>query len=183
MKYTTTQTLLLIFSSVILLQCTKQPLPINENELITRVQLTFTDTLGETSSFLYCINDGMFGNRKDTIVLMKNKAYGLEISFYNVQSASVVDSINNEILEEAEEHQIFIQSTTIDNFRYNDEDYNTYPIGLKTLIKTNNILSLEYFRIILIHQPNKKGFAVAQNQVKNAGGATDVDISFLIKLQ
>ena len=46
MKYTTTQTLLLIFSSVILLQCTKQPLPINENELITRVQLTFTDTLG-----------------------------------------------------------------------------------------------------------------------------------------
>lgn len=183
MKHKISKALLLILSSITLIQCTKQPLPINENELITRVQLTFTDTLGETSSFLYCINDGMFGNRKDTIVLMKNKAYGLEIFFYNVQNASLVDSINNEILEEAEEHQIFIQSTTIDNFRYNDEDFNTYPIGLKTLIKTNNILSLEYFRIILIHQPNKKGFAVAQNQVKNAGGATDIDISFLIKLQ
>ena len=44
-----------------------------------------------------------------------------------------MDSINNEILEEAEEHQIFIQSTTIDSFRYMDEDNNTYPIGLKRL--------------------------------------------------
>lgn len=165
--------------------CTKHPFFIHESELITRVELKFTDTIiHQTSSFLFCVNDAEFLNRKDTIVLNANTTYQMQVFFYNSISLSELDSINVEIEEEADEHQIFVLYNNFKDFQYQDFDADGMPIGLNSKFTTteNTSSSIDYFRIVLLHQPNKFGALVNINNLENANGETDVDVSFPIRL-
>lgn len=184
MKKTILTSIILVLSILFLVQCKKDPIPVNENELITRIDLVFTDsTDGSTQTFLYCINDAIYGNRKDTIKLYRNTLYSLDIRLFNSLSASSIDTITKEILEEDEEHQLFINSNSISNFSYLDSDDNNNPIGLISKFTTNDAsTSYENFNITLIHEPDKNAAGVKQGNKTNAGGATDVDATLKIKI-
>jgi hypothetical protein len=164
----------------LMVQCTKHPAYINENELITRVSLTFTDSLDlSKKTFLYCVNDGEFGDRKDTVSLYSNTKYHLEINFYNAKSAANIDTITREIEEEGAEHQIFVLCDKFTDFKYLDKDENGAPIGIQSALVTGDSSpDLKSVQILLIHKPNKYALNVSQNNPAAAVGETDVDIIY-----
>lgn len=184
MNKTILKTIVILTSIVLFMQCKKEPKRVNENELITRVDLLFTDsTDNSTQTFLYCVNDAIFQNRKDTIQLFANTTYGLQLKLYNSQSETNIDTVTFEIENEAEEHQLFVISSRIADFFYLDADQNNYPIGLISTFTTgNSSSSIDNFRVLLIHEPNKAATGVKDGNSANAGGSTDVDATLKIKI-
>jgi hypothetical protein len=185
MKNQSPTSILFLVALVLFVQCKKEPSPVNENELITRLELIFTDSLTmERSTFLYCINDAVYGNRKDTIRIYANSTYNLQIRMYNVKSATDVDTISNEIIEENTTHQLFILSNSFQSFTYLDTDENGKPLGLLSRIITeNNTDIIDILRVLLIHEPNKQAIGVDENDPTSANGNTDLDATLKLILQ
>ncbi|QQR98155.1 MAG: hypothetical protein IPK18_01045 [Sphingobacteriales bacterium] len=166
-------------------QCKKLPKPVNETELITRIDFTFTDSTNQSKIFLYCVDDAIYNNRKDTITLYPNRTYKLEIEIFSSKNTNTIDTISYEIEEEATEHQLFIISKLINNFNYLDNDSDGNPLGLISKITTDSTKTntLSNLTLILRHELNKNGIGVKDGNPTNAGGGTDIDISLKIKLQ
>lgn len=166
-------------------QCKKLPKPVNESELITRIDFTFTDSTNQAKTFLYCVDDAIFNNRKDTINLHPNTTYNLEIKIFSSKNANTIDTISYEIEEEATEHQLFIISELINDFNYLDNDTDGNPLGLISKITTDSTTTntLSNLTLILKHELNKNEIGVKDGNPTNAGGSTDIDISLKIILQ
>lgn len=185
MKNQSPTSILFLVALVLFVQCKKEPSPVNENELITRLELIFTDSLTmERSTFLYCINDAVYGNRKDTIRIYTGSTYDLQIRMYNTKSATDVDTSTNEILEENTVHQLFVLSNSFQSFNYLDMDENGKPLGLLSRIITKNSSDVvDMLRVLLIHEPNKQAIGVDENDPTNANGNTDLDATLKLILQ
>lgn len=177
--------LLAVSTAMMWSACGNDPIvpPTNEAELITSIKLTFTDSLGvepvKTAQFRDLDGDG--GNAPvqfDTIRLSPNRSYYVNIILLD-ESKTPVDTISNEVLEEANDHHFFFHFTGNSNVqvRYLDQDTNTppLPIGLQTLWRTG-AAGFGTSQIILKHQPGVKDGT-------ETPGETDVDLSFLTFLQ
>lgn len=186
-------TLLVVMPMVLLFGCKKDEdddtaptPPANEEELITTVLLTFTDQ--ETSSAVFEMRftdtDGDGGNAPvitaDT--LPANRAYDLSIRVLN-ESVSPAEEITTEIQNEGVDHQFFFQSSVTNMLiTYADADANGAPIGLLNSATTADPAQGTLV-VTLRHQPSKGAAGVSSGDITNAGGETDIEVSFPVVVE
>lgn len=192
--------LLLMFSLALVVSCTDdEPTPVDppeDEEEITRVELTFTPDNGEdaiTAVWFDEDGEGTGAPTIDEIELEEEVTYTMTVTLTNTLGDEDED-ITAEILEEDNEHQFFFAFTdgffsspegdgNIDNaadaINYNDEDENGLPVGLSTSWTTGGHSETEgEFRIILKHQPDMK---TATSDI--SVGGTDIDITFPLHIE
>jgi hypothetical protein len=171
---------------ICLFSCTKDdPIIPNEEEIITSVIYTlFPKDGGTPILFSYRDLDGDGGNPPiiTEAILLKNQSYIGKIELFN-ELVNPPKNISQEVLAEAEEHQFFyVSNLNYLEIKYNDQDKNGLPIGLETIVNTN-VSGNSALKIILKHQPNKTGINVSSGSIINAGGETDLEITFNINVQ
>ena len=158
---------------------------VNEEELITTVMVTLKSG-SQTIVLKYTDLDGDGPNApvfSDYEKLTKNTVYTGEVSFLN-ESVDPSEDITEEVLAEAEEHQVFYQApTAFGTFAYDDTDADGKPIGLEFTFTTGSTATSGNLRITLIHEPNKSGIGVAEGMISNAGGDKDIEVDFPVQIQ
>jgi len=152
----------------------------NEEELITTLVFTLTPSAGGTTvEFKFQDLDGDGGN--DPVItngtLAANTTYTGAITLTNEQEDPAED-ITEEVKEEALEHQFFFQTTVSGlSVSYNDKDSEGNPIGLSTNVTTTDT-GTGTLTITLRHQPDKSATNVSSGDITNAGGETDISVTF-----
>lgn len=156
--------------------------PVNEEEVFTTVILKFTNAepgVNEVFTLRYTDLDGDGGQQPvlqmDTI--KTQRFYNLSLEFWN-ESVSPAVNLTGQIQAEGTEHQIFFQNdvpTLVVN--YNDQDASGLPIGVINTAQTGNA-STGTLRVTLRHGPDKNAQGVADGNIANAGGETDVEVEY-----
>lgn len=165
----------LIFSS-----CEKDHAHVhNEHEVMTTLTYTLTAEGADTVALKFIDLDGEGGN-DPTITggtLKANTTYAGSIVILN-ETETPAEDVTIEILEEDEDHQFFF-TTTVEGLTvsYSDEDENGNPIGQSNTVTTVGE-GLGTIMITLLHEPNKSGTGVAGGDITNAGGETDIEVTF-----
>lgn len=163
--------------------CKKDPVvDLNEYELITTLRITLTEKIsGAQSVFEFQDLDGEGGqapSRFDTIVLNKGSEYACNLELLN-ESADPIDNITAEILEEGEDHEIFLSATnSLVTFSNLSKDINNLPLGLSSTWATSGINGNGTLTITLKHKP---GIKASGDLVTK--GDTDVSIDFTLVVQ
>lgn len=159
--------------------------PVNEEELITTVAVTFTGG-GQTITFTSRDLDGNGPN--DPVItqtvgnLQNGVTYTGSVSFLN-ELENPAEDITEEVAEEAEDHQVFYQITNnLGTFAYTDLDADAKPIGLTFNFTANNSGTGDLV-VTLKHLPNKSANGVASGDITNAGGETDATVTFPLIVQ
>ena len=157
----------------------------NEEELITTLNYTLTPAGGGASITLsFKDTDGDGGNAPSITggTLAANQTYSGEMALLN-ELESPAEDITEEIEEEDEDHQFFFQSNVTGlSISYDDQDGNGNPIGLSSSLSTGSAASGS-LSIILRHEPNKSADGVMDGDIGNAGGETDIEVTFPIDVQ
>jgi len=188
-KYLLTMTLFTGSMSLLFFQsCNNDdPVPENESELITTLTMTFTNVndAGNVVVAQFRDVDGAGGNDPEITnpILKDGETYDAEIQLLN-ESISPADNITSEVEAEGEAHQFFFSSTDTGllSFGYLDEDSNGNPIGLSSRWETLKTGTTS-FRITLRHQPDKDGMGVSEGDISNAGGETDLEVTFELTVE
>ncbi len=154
--------------------------PVNEEELITTVTVNY----GGNSTMTFRDIDGPGGD--DPVItgatLQADTTYRLTTSFLN-ESATPAEDITAEVEEEGAEHQVFYRTTGFDaEFTYEDADSLQQPLGLVVDFVTGEAGTGE-LEVTLRHQPNKGAAGVAGGDIANAGGETDVQVTFPVTIE
>lgn len=185
MKYFLALPLLAVVS---LTSCEKDDPEIpNEEELITTLIYTLTpEGGGDAVVFRFEDLDGD-GGAAPVITngtLASNTNYTGQLVLLD-ESEWEVEDITEEIEEEAEEHQFFFRFSTESlsgGFEYADTDANGNPIGLLTTFATGTPLT-STLTITLRHEPDKSATGVSDGDITNAGGETDIEVTFDVTVQ
>ncbi len=167
---------------MILSSCdTKDPVVPNEEELITTLIYTLTPASGVDPIVLTFKDLDGDGGQTPVIsggTLLANTAYKGILQLSNDQASPVIN-ISEEIKTESDVHQFFFNTSVGLNLAvsYYDVDAAGKPLGLATKIQTGNSSSGK-LTVTLRHDPNKSASGVAQGNITNAGGETDIEVSF-----
>lgn len=154
--------------------------PVNEEELITTLRLHLNSANNvEHKMFSFVDLDGDGGNvpviTADRLSL--DSIYTVRIEVLN-ESTTPTGDITLEIDEEGALHQFFFQPTGANiSVAYTDTDVNGQPVGLQTAW-TIGALSNGSVTVTLRHEPDKTATGVSAGDITNAGGATDIEVSF-----
>lgn len=174
----------------------------HDHGLVTTVDLVFTpDAGGDALTFTWSDPEDDGSPLVDPVVLPEG-SYTLDIAFWN-ELEDPVEDVTPEVVEEAEEHQIFLTGTAVqseatgDNpaalleVAYADSDADGLPLGLAhdvtTLVTGDGELILT-----LRHLPEEDGSAtktadlagdVASGGFGSIGGDTDVSVTFDVAVQ
>jgi hypothetical protein len=172
----------ILMTAILFTACKKDEVqPTDDNELITRVELTFTNN-ATNSAVTYTFQD-KDGDPKtapekfDKIILNKGVTYSLSIGVYD-DTKSPVSNITEEIGEESDVH-LFVFKTTPASLLTTtilDKDKNGLPIGLSSSVLTQSTAGTGKLNLLLKHQPELNGVKVKTGQ--EAGGSTDIDLLF-----
>jgi predicted RNA binding protein with dsRBD fold (UPF0201 family) len=161
------------------------PEPVNEEEVITTVIATFTSESGAQVILTSRDLDGEGPNGPETTIsgaFSSSTSYTGAVEFRN-ELEDPYEDITVEVLEEALEHQVFYNYTSdLGMISYSDEDADGNPIGLNVSYETSSSAS-GTITITLRHEPNKSGAGVNEGDITNAGGETDVAVSFDVEVQ
>ena len=174
----------------------------NMNEVMTTVELTFTDGDGGESVFVWADPDNTANPTIDDIILSDASDYTLTLRFLN-ELEDPTEDVTPEISDEEDEHYVFITGDAVtgpateDNANalvehmYADEDVNGLPIGLE-----NDIMTLATgegeFTVTLRHMPLQNGETVktadapelvATEGFSAIGGANDVSVTLPITVE
>lgn len=158
--------------------------PVNEEEVITTLTATLTGG-GQTITLTSRDLDGAEGPNAPVVTvsgnLATNTTYNGSLTLLN-EAATPTESITEEILEEGHEHQFFYTvSNALATTAYTvPNDVNGKPIGLNFTFTTNATTGNGLFTITLRHEPNKNAEGVSSGNITNAGGETDIQVSFPI---
>ena len=151
--------------------------PVNEEELLTTVRITFnTLSDAEYKYFVFTDLDGDGGNAPvitaDT--LSEDSIYSMNIEVLN-ESVSPIEEITQEIIAEGVDHQFFYQVTGANLLlAYGDADTNAMPIGQSGTCIAGGP-SIGTLKITLRHM---SGTGVSFGDITNAGGDTDIEVTF-----
>lgn len=163
----------------------EDPDPINEEEVITTLKYILTPSGGgDAVTLIFQDLDGDGGNAPTITsgILMDSTTYTGTLELLN-ETETPAEDITIEVQEEAESHQFFFTTSltgmTID---YDDMDANNQPIGLSSTLTTTGVES-GTMTITLKHEPNKSATGVAGGDITNAGGETDIEVTFNIDVQ
>lgn len=159
--------------------------PTNEEELITTLTLHFHSANDvEHKHFEFTDLDGDGGNAPVIVAdtLSSDSLYTVEIEVLN-ESVSPADDITAEILAEGVDHQFFFQFTGANAATaYTDADANGLPIGLNSNW-TIGAASNGSVVVTLRHQPDKSAAGVSAGDITNAGGETDIEVTFPVVIE
>ena len=173
----TKQTLLFIFL-ISIFSCSKDtPEIVNEEELITTVELSF-NTQGESEQK---IRWETTAPNTAEIILKSNTEYEVQITFLDESDPGDIENINEEIIEEVDEHQVFFEfsGVTISYVQSDSDplDSNQNPVFINTVWSTS-VASSGIVRAFLIHEPTTKN-----STTRNGfGGETDVSVDTPIRI-
>lgn len=173
-------------SALLLLGCDpKMPTIPNEEEIITTVIYTLTPLGGGADVvFKFTDLDGDAGMAPiiENGVLAENTTYMGSLQLLN-EIENPAKDITAEVATEAEEHQFFyLVPAALLKINYTDLDQNNLPVGIKTNV-TPLAAGTGNMTIILRHQPNKTAAGVAGGDITNAGGETDIEVTFFVDVQ
>jgi len=159
--------------------------PTDDNELITTVDLTFTDSNKKVSTFSFQDKDGDAKTppeKFDKIVLDKNMSYSLEINVYD-ETKNTKSNITEQIKLESDVHLFVfkIDPASLFSLKAMDKDKNGLPIGLMSSGSTQNAAGTGKLNLILKHQPPINGKAVKTGN--EAGGSSDIDLIFDLSIK
>jgi len=175
----------MLFLALMWTGCTKDdPVVPNEEEVITTLTYTLTPTSGTPVVMTFKDLDGDGGNAPVITggTLAANTTYTGAIVLLN-ETETPAENITLEITEEADEHQFFFESTVTGlSVAYGDLDANGKPIGLVSTVTTGAVGSGNV-KVTLRHEPNKTATGVAGGDITNAGGSTDIEVTFPIDVQ
>lgn len=178
-----------LFSILLFTACEKEdPVIPNEEELITTLIYTLTPEGGGTAvEFRFTDLDGDGGDAPVIVngTLNANTTYYGVITLLN-EAETPAENITEEVEEEAEDHQFFYQFSSFfltGGFDYADSDANGNPIGLITTFQTPDSQSGLNLTITLRHQPDKDATGVDLGLIENAGGETDIEVTFNVVVQ
>lgn len=150
-----------IIVSLSLNACKKDELPdVEEEELITTISLTFTNTTdaNDVKTITYKDLDGDGGNAPivSNLNLKANQVYSVAISSILNETGNPADDIRAEVIAEKDDH-LFVYKTSGANLTFSNlsTDNNNLPFGL-TATATTTSASTGTFTIILRHQPGTK---------------------------
>ncbi|WP_100615611.1 type 1 periplasmic binding fold superfamily protein [Confluentibacter citreus] len=179
---------ILFLATLVFTACSNDddPLPVNEEEVITTLTATLVPVGGGTAVTLQTRDlDGDGPNPPVITVsgpLAAGTTYNGSLALLN-ETVTPAESINEEIAEEDEEHQFFFQATNnIATFDYVDFDGNDNPVGLEFTLTTTTT-GAGSITIILRHEPNKTATGVSDGDITNAGGETDITATFQVTVQ
>ena len=157
------------------------PLPINEEEVITTVILTLTPESGEPVILTAIDPDAEGPLEIETTVsgsFSQNTQYEGAVRFLN-ETETPAEEITDEVIEEADEHQVFytvgegLNITT----EYQDSDSNGNPLGVSITLETGEASSGS-LTVTLRHEPVKPN-----DGLDSAGGETDVTTTFDVSIE
>jgi len=163
------------------------PEPVNEEELITTLNVTFTNTQDATDVVMASFTDldGPGGTDGTTVnpTLSANATYTVTVEFLNEEETPAED-ITAEVSEEDDEHQVFYIAGTGLNFTYayGDQDGDGNPLGL-TGTATTGAASTGTLNVVLVHEPEKTASGVSSGDITNAGGEEDIRVPFTVTVQ
>lgn len=180
---------LLAISSILFLTITSckddDPVIEEEEEVITDLVYTLVSTSGNTVVLSFSDPDGDGGNDPTVTggTLSANSTYTGSIVLTNA-SETPAEDITAEIAEEDAEHQFFFAASSGLNatIAYGDQDGNGNPVGLSSTITTGDASS-GTMTVTLRHEPDKSASGVASGDITNAGGETDIEVTFDVTIQ
>lgn len=152
-------------------------------EVITRVVLSVTDSMSDTQEFTWSDVEGTADAVVDDIVLTAGETYDVQVAFWNDLSEPA-ENMTSEIVDEADEHQIFVFAPAFVETVIVDTDENGLDLGLEqqwsALEPGSDTLSVG-----LRHMPEEDGTAVktADIDVDNLPGEWDVYVDFAVTVE
>jgi len=177
--------LFLFIAALCFTSCEKdEPEVENEEELITTLIYTLTPAGGDPVELRFTDLDGDGGNDPvvNSQILSSGTTYTGAVRFLN-ESEIPAEEITEEIEEEDAEHQVFFQSSISGlSFAYTDMDGDGNPIGLASTLTTGDAGS-GTLTVTLRHEPSKSASGVADGNIANAGGETDIEVTFNVSVQ
>lgn len=170
---------LILFAGIALSACSSDDTPpklINEEELIDRVVLEVTESETQETE-VYIWEEG--GEAPLPVVLTSGKTYTVKTGFFNASDPANVLDITEEVIEEADEHQVFYETTvsslSITPAADDYEDNQGNKLGILNTWNATGTTSGNV-TIYLIHEPVSK---TGTNR-DDLGGETDVQVSFSV---
>ncbi len=154
------------------------PDEVNEEEVITTLILTLTpEGGGPTVTFTSRDADGDGPAAPELTVagdLNADTTYTAAIVFLN-ETEDPAENVTIEVLEEADEHQVFYIPGGGLNITptYLDGDGDGNPLGVLMGFETGDA-SIGTFTVVLRHEPNKPN----DGTLADAGGETDIEATF-----
>ena len=179
--------ILILFVLFLSSSCEKDdPVIPNQEEVITTMQLILTPSGGGPDVvFLFRDLDGDGGDAPLITegTLAANAEYFGTVELLNEQ-LTPSENISDEVFEESDKHQFFYERSSGLNLTaaYEDADQNNKPIGLSTRL-TTGASSEGTLKVTLRHEPDKSADGVANGNITNAGGETDIEVTFIVKIQ
>ena len=179
----------LALGSIIFTSCSNDddnPIPVNEEEVITTLIITLSPDGGGANTTLESRDlDGDGPNEPEITIngnILANTTYNCSIELLN-ETETPAEDITEEVEEEAEEHQFFYSLTgDLGTITYEDTDNDGNPVGLlfswETAGETDGSIT-----ITLRHEPNKDATGVSDGDITNAGGETDIIQSFSVSVE
>ena len=157
------------------------PEVINDEELITTVILTLTPDSGDQVVLTTVDLDGDGPDEPVTTVVgnfSENTIYDGTVAFLD-ESGEEVDDITQEVIEEADEHQVFYTISEGLNIQttYEDQDTQGNHLGVQITLSTG-AASEGSLTVTLRHEPVKPN-----DGLESAGGETDISTSFDVSIQ
>ena len=187
MKYFQPSLLLLLLGAALLFpSCDDDEDPVipNEEELITTLIFTLTPDGGGAPvvwTFRDLDGDGGSAPNITTAPLAANTDYDGIIQFLN-EIETPPEDITEEVEEEDEEHQVFYQVSGANlTVNYQDQDSAGNPLGVATSITTGDA-GTGTLTITLLHEPDKSAQGVSDGDPANAGGETDIEVTFDVEI-
>lgn len=155
------------------------PVPVNEEEVITTVIATLTPQGGGTDITL--TSRDLDGDGPNAPVITISGALATTTTYTGTmtlsnETESPAEDITAEVSAEGADHQFFFTSG-IGTIAYTDTDTNGDPIGLAFTLTTTTATTGN-LTITLRHEPNKSATGVISGDITNAGGETDVQVTY-----
>ncbi|MEZ7968031.1 MAG: type 1 periplasmic binding fold superfamily protein [Flavobacteriales bacterium] len=181
-----------VFSMLFITSCEKDepddPIIPNEQEVITTLNYTLTPESGTPIILSFRDLDGDGGNEPiiSDGTLASGMSYIGSMELLN-ELEDPAEDITLEVAEEELEHQFFYETSfptelSDVNIAYNDLDEEGNPIGLSTVLTTGEMGS-GTITVTLRHEPNKDAAGVSSGDIANAGGETDIEVTFNVEIQ
>lgn len=154
-------------------------------EVITTLTYTLTPTGGGDEVVLTFQDlDGDGGNAPIITggTLHSDTSYTGSLGLLN-ETETPAGDIGVEVKEEDEDHQFFFATSIMGlSVAYADADANGNPLGLSTTLSTG-ATGDGTLTITLRHKPDKSANGVSEGTIDNAGGETDIEVSFDIRVE
>jgi len=178
---------LFLIAALIFTSCSNDdetPTIVNEEEVITTLRAVFTPTTGGGGAITFQSQD-LDGDGPNAPVITNtgdldaNTTYNVAVTLLN-ETESPAEDITLEVVEEADEHQMFYLPGVGLNLSliYSNFDSNGEPLGTR-MEATSGDAGTGNLLIVLRHEPKKPN----DGTLVDAGGETDISVSFPITVQ